>query len=645
MNLNRQAFAQPGEFAVGCNYWASHAGIDMWSDWNREAVEQDLQVMAEAGITWLRIFPLWPVFQPVAVMHGFKGERIRQHKEGEQWTEDWSGSGSLNEEAFAHFGELVRMAQARGMKLIVGLITGWMSGKLYAPQALLGRNLLTDPYAIQWQVRFARQFVSRFREEPAIVAWDLGNECNCMGEVATAEEAWNWSNAIAAAIRTSDGSRPVISGMHSLKLDGRWTIRDQAELTDVLTTHTYPVFTAYCDQDPLNTMRTVLHPAAETLLYRGIGGKPCFVEEVGTLGPMYCSGEVSADYVRSNLWTLWAHDCRGFLWWCAFDQGRLQQAPYDLNSRGSEYGFFTEQRAEKPEMGAVREFQQALSQMPFGRLPERITDGVCLLSHSQDHWGAAYSAFVLAKQAGLDLEYRSVEQPLPDAPLYLLPCINGANSISRHRMTELLQKVEQGAILYISMENGYVSSGFTEYTGIRVVNRQKMNEKKELLINGVSLPIRADYELRIEVEGAEILARDSRNEAVFTRAAYGAGSILFLNAPLETCLARTPGVFHGNNIQPYWHIYKQLKDILPNSRAVAKSDPEIAVTEHPVNDGERIIVAVNYGSARQARFKLEPGWAIGRILHDPLEGAAGEPGGLSASMKSNDALVFTVVKA
>ena len=32
---------------VGCNYWASHAGVRMWSQWNETVVRQDFERMAE----------------------------------------------------------------------------------------------------------------------------------------------------------------------------------------------------------------------------------------------------------------------------------------------------------------------------------------------------------------------------------------------------------------------------------------------------------------------------------------------------------------------------------------------------------------------------------------------------------------------
>ena len=35
------------EFMLGCNYWASHAGAEMWKNWDEEQVERDMQDLSE----------------------------------------------------------------------------------------------------------------------------------------------------------------------------------------------------------------------------------------------------------------------------------------------------------------------------------------------------------------------------------------------------------------------------------------------------------------------------------------------------------------------------------------------------------------------------------------------------------------------
>ncbi len=337
----------PGAFVVGCNYWASHAGTRMWADWQPAVVERDLARLQQARLQVLRVFPLWPDFQPIHLLrrgHGHPAE----FRHGEMPLPDTpDGRAGLSTGALAHFAEFLDLAQRHELQLIVGLLTGWMSGRLFVPPALEGCNPITDPLAIQWELRFINRFVEHFKAHPAIVGWDLGNECNCLG-AATREQAWTWTAAMANAIRALDAARPVISGMHSLAPDGAWTMQDQGELTDLLTTHPYPIFTPHCDQDPVNTIRPMLHGTAESRFYADPGGKPCLCQEIGTLGPGIASEAIAADYARGALLSLWANDCHGFLWWCANEQLALEPAPYDWCDVERELGLLRLDGSAKP---------------------------------------------------------------------------------------------------------------------------------------------------------------------------------------------------------------------------------------------------------------------------------------------------------
>ncbi len=39
-------------FILGCNYWASNAGIEMWKNWDENAIRDDLKILSESGIDW-----------------------------------------------------------------------------------------------------------------------------------------------------------------------------------------------------------------------------------------------------------------------------------------------------------------------------------------------------------------------------------------------------------------------------------------------------------------------------------------------------------------------------------------------------------------------------------------------------------------
>ena len=48
-------------FLLGCNYWASNAGADMWKEWDEKTVREDIKLLASYGISTIRIFPNWRV--------------------------------------------------------------------------------------------------------------------------------------------------------------------------------------------------------------------------------------------------------------------------------------------------------------------------------------------------------------------------------------------------------------------------------------------------------------------------------------------------------------------------------------------------------------------------------------------------------
>ena len=631
---------ESGRFFVGCNYWASHAGTNMWSDWRADVVEDDLRRLAENKVTVVRVFPLWPVFQPVTMLYGGNGV-AREYRFGEEPIPDTAaGRAGMSEEALEKFSAFCEIAEKYGIRLIVGLVTGWMSGRLYVPPALDGKNVLTDPTAIMWQTRFVRFFVERFKDETSIVAWDLGNECNCMAPVASADAFYVWTSNIVGAIRSGDSSRPIVSGMHSLLPDNAYPIQHQAELTDVLTTHPYPYFTAHCNLDPIHTMRTGLHAVAETLFYRGIGGKPCFVEECGTLGPMFADEARAQAFVRNNLFTLWAHDCMGFLWWCANEQTELTHAPYDWNSVERELGLFRADKSPKPVLKALRDFAAFTEGLEIQSLPPRITDGVCVLTRGQDTWGAAYMSFALAKQAGLELEFAYADQPLPDAAFYMLPSVSSDSFMTGRRFGDLLRKVENGAVLYISLNSGLISP-FNAFSGVRVVSREKKDVTETIAFDdGISraeIPFYRAFKLKMEAEGADVLARDAEGDPIYTSYAYGKGKVFFLAAPLEDSLTRVSRAFEENSLYPL--LYAPLKQALSQSMPVATQkaasvqNHNIGVTEHVLAENRRLLVLINYDPVpREAALSLAAGWTIARFLR----------GGLA--IQGNDAAVVEIIR-
>jgi hypothetical protein len=384
--------------------------------------------------------------------------------------------------------------------------------------------------------------------------------------------------------------------MHSLKVDPTeaWSIRDQGELTDILTTHPYALFTPFCDGEPLDTMRPLLHSTAETCLYADLSGKPAIVEEFGTLGPMVCGDVAAAAMARVRILDAWTHDHRAAVWWCAFDQTHLDYPPYDWVPLERELGILRDDGTPKPAALAFKDTLSEIKSLPFGRLPARRIDAVCLLTSGQDQWAAAFTAFVLAKQAGFDLRFHYCDQSLPEADLYVMPSVNGITPLSKQIEKQLWQRVADGASLYLSLDECALGD-YVSKAGVAISTRARRAAPCRFDFANHQLEIAAPLAYQFTLPPtAEVLAREPDGSPVFFKTSHGKGSVFSLLAPLESVLAARPGAFHPDTAAPHWRLYATMAERVLSRRLVRKTSPWLGITEHPSADGTTIVVVVNY---------------------------------------------------
>lgn len=596
-------------FFVGCNYWSSHAGTNMWRDWRPEEVEADFKALSENGVQVLRVFPRWDDFQPL-VMHRGGGSAYRELRMGEDPLPDtYFGKAGVDEEMISRLRTLVDLAHKYNLQLIVCMITGWMSGRMLSPTAFDRFNLLTDPFVLRWQVRLTHILVREFKDAPAIVAWDLGNECNCLGSRQGPSQMWAWSNAIAGAIRLEDPTRPVVSGMHGLTVDpeSSASIIDQGETTDVLCTHPYPVFTPHSKVDRVNTIRNAFHAACETQLYSDIGNAPAFVEEAGSLGPGASSEQVAANYLHNMLWNSYAHGCLGLLWWCGHDQTLLNQTPYDWCGMERHLGLLRPDRTPKATMNVLGKFGRMVEHV---RLPRHRQDAVCLLTESQDQWGVAYMTYLLAKQAGFDIKFQYANSALIPADIYLMPSINGYNVMRSHRWKKVLQAVNDGAKLYVSSQDATLDPFFDGPSGVQLETSAKAPYPQQINCDRFNLVVNGPYELKISAVNAEILATDADGDPALTKASYGKGEIIFCNTPVEAVMVEQPRAFEKDS----YKLYRYLMELFGIKRNATRNNPMLTLTEYIDNDGNLLVCAVNNTPNPITDTIVTPNWKFEKTI-------------------------------
>lgn len=625
-------FMGGNRFYVGANYWASHAAIRMWSEWDADAVEKDFAVLASHGIRYLRMFLLWPDFQPLRAIYARDVYEYRMMPGERPLPDTDAGRAGVSEEACERFAEFCRLADQYGIRLLVGLLTGHMSFRNFTPEAFAGKNILADPTVIKWEIRFVRYFVRRFRDEAAIVAWDLGNECSNFGLVGVnPDQSYVWTQTITAAIRESDPTRPVISGLAEYPLDGgAFNVREHGELTDILTTHPYQIFSAAA-VDPLHSIRPETDPAFRAALYADLGKKPAFIEEVGSIGYTNNSEKTEENFLSAMLWSAWAQGSHGVFWWCAFDQGQFDYAPYDWNNYGSDYGLFRADRGAKPAAQTTAAFGRFLQAFPYAELPAHTREAVCVLPREQKNaQKVLHSAWLLAKQANLDVTFAHAEEKLPDAKLYILPGVDSGKPIFLHRLNELLERVRAGATLYVSLGDALFRR-LPELTGLTVAARSaggNMTVKLGDTAFSFNCPWR--YEVESVADTCTVLAENQYGDPVFVCNAYGEGKIFFLSFPLESLLSGMPRAFAPDAL-PYRQFYRAFA-ATADERACAADHPSVLLTEHPLSAHRRLVVAVNYDPRPQTvPLILRGKWKIVNVLRGTCDST------LTLSVGSSDA--------
>ncbi|MBR2860735.1 MAG: cellulase family glycosylhydrolase [Clostridia bacterium] len=583
------------EFMLGCNYWASNAGTEMWREWDKNVVEEDLKRLSEYGVTHARVFPNWRDFQPIIPIMT-SGNNIIEYRLKDEALEH--NPYYLSEEMLDRFDVFCDLCDKYNIKLIVGLITGWMSGRTFVPEFLAGRDLFCDTTALILQQKFIAGFVRRFKNRSCICAWDLGNECNCLTRAKSREIAQNWTSIISNAIRANDHTRPVISGMHGLGMENEcWTLQDQGFYTDMVTTHPYPYWVEHCSKDYFLDYRTMMHATSQTKLYSDISGRPCLVEEIGTMSPTICNDQCGALFLRANLYSAYINGSEGLLWWCANEQSNLTTVPYTTNMCEVELGMFFEDGTPKPLMKEFCEFADFLNTTKL-ELPKAQEDAVCILTQEQDQWGVAYMSFCLARQIDVNLRFAYADDGIPDADVYMLPSINGIHVMPAENYKKLQEKVKNGARLYISNDDGFLS-GFKALTGVEIVDGNFKNTQGEITLDGEKIEFTRRRNALLQSVGADTVAKDQNGDIAISSFKLGAGEVVYVNFPLERMLLDKNRAFDDNKHKVYEYFFKKE---LAGKKVVSKN-PKVSVTTH-VGEDKTYIAVMSY-SKNKEKTELE----------------------------------------
>jgi mannan endo-1,4-beta-mannosidase len=217
------------------------------------------------------------------------------------------GPGRFDEAAFRALDTVLEVARRKGVRVVIPLVDNWSwwggVGEYAAFRGKRSEAFWSDPQVIadfESTVRFVVTRVNTrtgvaYRDDPAILAWETGNELHAPPE---------WTRRIAAAIKRLDPNHLVIDGRQAEVLE-RESIADPH--VDLLQTHHYEK----------SAGEMIAHVRASAEMARG--GKPYHVGELGfldTAGMTAVLDAVIAEGLAGALvWSLRGHDRDGGFYW------------------------------------------------------------------------------------------------------------------------------------------------------------------------------------------------------------------------------------------------------------------------------------------------------------------------------------------
>ena len=637
-----KTFLESGKLELGANYWASHNATKMWREWKPEEIEKDFLRLKEYGMTTLRVFPTWSDFQPIVNLHRGSGGWADVHDtrltlDENARPDDDFGYAGVDPEMMRRFGAFCDLAEKHGMKLVVAIMTGQMTFRLFLPPALENRDPYADPFALAWEGRFVECFVRHMKDKKAIVAWESGNESRALAKAASKEQAEFWLRYIHSVIREADSSRPVISVDGYEINDGMWRVRENAHLGDYVPHHLYTLWRRE-NPDRFDSIRNYFFAAAGVKGLEDVSGRPSFLEEHGARRAEQVSRARLEPYMRAMLWNLWAVDGKAMLWWCAFDQENQSVAPYDWTEPCLELGILKSDRSPYPAAEAMRRFAAFQKSLGFA-LPRAKADAVVLTTDSQVEL-LTHASYVLARQAGIYPKFANASEPIPDASCYFLPCAHGRARLTQRNWEALKAKVRAGATLYLSWAETFLPS-MDEVCGLELDYREHGSEKLALAVDvpggaRFKLNVSASMRRRFKSVGAEILAKDAAGNPFFFRHRYGKGLVYTLGVPLEEACRKAAGGFNGE-------AYRIWQLVCPVTRLVETGVRDVNASEHFFNAAKCVVVVVNNGAAAyEASPKIAAGWKVVAAQTDRPDLATRKDGRLHLAPASG--LVLTLAR-
>ncbi|MGW7269216.1 glycoside hydrolase 5 family protein [Streptomyces sp. NPDC054864] len=295
----------------GANYTPSKGWFHHWLDFDIDAVCADLDAIAGLGLDHIRVFPIWPYFQPNRTL--------------------------IRPRAVEQLVALADAAAERGLDVNVDGLQGHLSSFDFLPawtQTWHRRNIFTDPDVVEGEVTYLRTLAAALADRPNFIGMTIGNEVNQFSagphpdpDRITQDQAEEWLRSVLAACQ--EGA-PGKLHLHA-EYDAAWYQDDQpftpaqaARLGGATAVHSW-VFNGTAQRHGRGGIATAHHAAYMIELSKAWAEdphRPVWLQEVGAPAPLIPAEHAAAFTEATVEAALDCADVWGVTWWCSHDVSR-----------------------------------------------------------------------------------------------------------------------------------------------------------------------------------------------------------------------------------------------------------------------------------------------------------------------------------
>lgn len=295
----------------GVNYTPSRGWFHHWLDFDLDAVRADLDAIAALGLDHLRVFPLWPLFQPNRTL--------------------------IRPRAVEQLVSLVDAAGERGLSVAVDGLQGHLSSFDFLPSWTATwhrRSLFTDPEVVEGQAAYLGTLATALAERDNFIGLTIGNEINQFAgdphpdpDRITPDQAAAWLRRLLAACEQGAPGRLHLHAEYDAAWyqdDHPFTPAQAARIGAATAVHSW-VFNGTAQRYGADSVATGQHAAYLVELAKAWADdphRPVWLQEVGAPAP-HIAAERAGEFTRTTVAA--ALDCPdlwGVTWWCSHDVDR-----------------------------------------------------------------------------------------------------------------------------------------------------------------------------------------------------------------------------------------------------------------------------------------------------------------------------------